>query len=250
MRFATRVAVTAGLVAGLGGLSVLAQPPGGRGMGFGFGTGPTQLVNSKTVQKELKVTDEQATKLKEWAKEFGAKQREKMQEAMKDLPMGPERFQKLGELMAESNKEAHKELGTILKEDQVKRLKQIEVQMAGMMAFAMNADVKDALKLTEEQQEKIREAQMASFQERRDLAEEYGVKGFGGRPQDPDKAKEYDKKLAAIDKDVMDKALAVLTDDQKKKYKELTGEPVDVSAIRRESMPAGGGFGKKKKKDD
>src|SRR5581483_10417768 len=49
MRFATRVAVTAGLVAGLGGLSVLAQPPGGRGMGFGFGTGPTQLVNSKTV---------------------------------------------------------------------------------------------------------------------------------------------------------------------------------------------------------
>jgi Spy/CpxP family protein refolding chaperone len=246
MRFATRVAVTAGLVAGLGGLSVLAQPPGG-GRGMMFGGGPAQLVNSKTVQKELKVTDEQATKLKEWAKEFGAKQREKMQALFQGGGFDREKF---AEAQAEMLKEAHKELGTILKEDQVKRLQQIEVQMAGSMALVTNPEVKDALKLTEEQQDKIREVQKASFQERRDLAEEYGVKGFGARPQDPDKAKEYDKKLAAIDKDMTDKALAVLTDDQKKKYKELTGEPVDVAAIRRESMPAGGGFGKKKKKDD
>jgi Spy/CpxP family protein refolding chaperone len=246
MRFATRVAVTAALAVGLSGLAALAQPKGG---GFGFGTGPAQLINSKTVQKELKLTDEQTTKLKDWAKEWGAKAREKMQEALKDVPM-EERFQKMGPVMAEINKEAYKELGSVLKEDQVKRLKQIEVQMGGTFALAMNAEVKDALKLTEEQQEKIQEINRSMFKEMADLREEYGIRFQPGQPPaklDPDKQKEFDKKSAAITKDTTEKVIATFNDDQKKKYKELTGEPVDVAAIRREMPP--GGFGKKKKDD-
>ena len=245
MRF-TRGAVAAVLVAGLGGLAALAQPPGG-GRGFGFGGGgPAQLVNSKTVQKELKIDEDQAGKLKEWAKEWSGKVREKMQEALKDVPM-EERFQKMGALMAEMNKDAYKEIGAVLKEDQVKRLKQIEVQVAGSRAFSL-PHVKDALKITEEQEEKIRDVGRTSFKEIAELREEYGLKGFGGPKLEPDKQKEYDSKLAAITKDILDKTLATLTDDQKKAYKELTGEVVDVAAIQRENVPQ---FqGKRKKKDD
>jgi hypothetical protein len=244
MRF-TRGAVAAVLVAGLGGLAALAQPPGG-GRGFGFGGGgPAQLINSKTVQKELKIDEEQAGKLKEWAREFGAKQREKMQEAMKDVPM-EERFQKIGAIMAELNKDAYKEIGSVLKEEQVKRLKQIEVQVAGTRAFAL-PNVKEALKINEEQAEKIQDISRSSFKEIAELREEFGLKGFGGPQLEPDKQKEYDKKMAGITKDVMDKIMATMSDEQKKTYKDLTGEAVDVATIQRESMPR---FQGKRKKDD
>ena len=54
--------------------------------------------------------------------------------------------------------------------------------------------------------------------------------------------------LAAINKDIMDKVTATLTDDQKKAFKDLTGEAVDVAAIQRES--AAQFQGRRKKKDD
>lgn len=241
MRF-TRGAVAAVLVAGLGGLAVLAQPPGS-GRGFGFGGGPAQLINSKTVQKELKVTEEQAGKLKEWAREFGAKQREKMQGLFQGGNFDREKF---AEVMAEQTKEAYKEIAAVLKEDQVKRLKQIEVQVAGARAFAL-PHVKEALKISDEQAEKIQDIGRSSFKEIAELREEFGLKGFGGPKLEPDKQKEYDKKLAAITKDVMDKTMAALSDEQKKAYKDLTGEAVDVAAIQRESFQ---GFQGKRKKDD
>ena len=69
--------------------------------------------------------------------EYGAKSREKMQEAFKDIPR--EQFrEKFAEIQAKMSKEAYKEIGTVLKEDQVKRLKQIEVQVSGARAFAMS----------------------------------------------------------------------------------------------------------------
>ena len=237
MRF-TRGAVAAVLVAGLGGLTALAQPPGGgRGMGM-FGGGSARLVNSKAVQKELKVNEEQAAKLKELA----ARQQEKMRSLFQGGNVDRE---KIGEVMAEQAKEAEKEIAAILKEDQVKRLKQIEVQVAGSFAFGIPR-VKEALKISDEQAEKIQDIGRSSFKERQELNEEFGIKGFGGRPDDPDKAKEYDKKLAAITKDVMDKIMGTMSDDQKKAYKELTGEAVDVAAIQRESA----GQFRRKKKDD
>jgi hypothetical protein len=235
--------VAAALVVGLGGLAAVAQPPGGgRGFGFGFG-GPTQLINSKTVQKELKIDEDQANKLKEWAREFGARQREKMQALFQG---GNTDREKIAEAMAEQTKEAYKQIGAILKEDQVKRLRQIEVQVAGSRAFGL-PHVKEALKITDEQEEKIRDIGRSSFKEIAELREEYGLKGFGGPKLEPDKQKEYDKKMAAITKDQMDKVMATLSDEQKKAYKDLTGEAVDVAAIQRDSA---GQFQGRRKKDD
>ena len=231
------------LVAGLGGLTAYAQP-GGRGFGFGGG-GPASLVNSKTVQKELKLDEAQATKLKEWAREFSAKQREKMRELFQGGGFDREKF---AEMQAKQTEEAYKEIGAVLKEDQVKRLKQIDVQVSGLRAFTM-PHVKDALKLTDDQEQKLRDIQQQVGTETRELAQEFGFgKGGKGERPDPAKMQEFQKKSAAITKDAMTRAEGVLTDAQKTTWKDLTGESVDVAVIQRESMQAGG-FGRKKKDD-
>jgi hypothetical protein len=224
--------VAAALVAGLGGLTALAQPPGGRGMGMFGGGGPAQLINSKTVQQELKIDESQAGKLKEWAREFGAKQREKMRDLFQGGNFDREKF---GEIMAEQTKEAYKEIAAVLKDEQVKRLKQIDVQVSGTRAFAM-PHVQEALKLTDDQKEKIRDLQQASGKEMQELAQEFGFgrREKGERP-DPEKMAEFQKKSAAIAKETMTKIESALTADQKTAWKDLTGESVDVAKIQAES---------------
>lgn len=259
MRFALRVTTAAVLVAGMAGLTALAQRGGGFGGGM-FG-GPLALLRAKSVQSDLNITEEQAGKLKDWAKDYGASMREKIQEKMKDLPQGPERFQKMPEIMAEINKETYKELGTVLKPEQVKRLKQIETQAAGARAFAM-PDVQSALKLTADQKDKVKDIEQSAAKESRDLREEYGL-GFGGRGgkggggkgkrtrPDPEKMKEFQKKSEAINKDTTSKVMAVLTDEQKKEWQALTGKPFDVAKMQEEmrgQFQGRGGF--RKKKDD
>ncbi len=254
MRKLARFTMAVTLAAGLVGLAVAQQrqPGGGGGFGFGGQTGPAQLINSKTVQADLKATEEQVTKLKEWAKGWATKSREMLTEKLKDVPM-EERFQKMAAVNAEITKIAYEEIGKVLDEKQVKRLKQVELQMAGTRAYSMK-DVTDALKITEEQTGKMREIQMASFKDRQELNEEYGIKGFGGggggTKLEGDKAKEYQKKSEAINKDVETKIVAVLTDEQKKKFEEMIGDKIDVAKVRTELPAAGGGGFAKKKKDD
>ena len=251
MRKMARFTMAVTLAAGLVGLAVAQQrQPGGGGFGGGFGqTGPAQLINSKTVQADLKASEEQVTKLKDWAKDWAKTSGEMMREKMKDIPR-EELGQKMVAINAEISKEAYTAIGKVLDEKQVKRLKQIELQMAGTRAYSTK-DVSEALKITEEQTGKMREITMASFKDRQELAEEYGIsfgKG-GGAKLEGDKLKEYQKKTEAINKDVATKTEAVLTDEQKKKFEEMIGEKVDVAKIRTE-LPAPMGFTGKKKKDD
>ena len=149
------------LVAGslliIGMVAMVQAQPGGRG---GFG-GVTFLVTQKAVQEDLKVSEEQATKLKDWSKDFFPK----IGEIYKDkgiefgkggfgkAPTDEERA-KRAEADAEVTKVAYKELGDILKKEQVDRLKQIERQRMGVNAFT-NAEVVDTLKLTDSQKTSV-----------------------------------------------------------------------------------------------
>ena len=238
MRKIVRYSTAAILAAGMVGLAAAQQRQGGGGFGFG---GPATLVNSKTVQADIKATDEQVTKLKDWAKDYQAKQFSSFKD-FKDLSK-----EERAEKMTAASEKAWKEIGEILKPEQVKRLKQIDLQVSGIRAYS-NKEVAEALKITDEQKEKIRDAGMAMGKEMADLREEYGIKGFGGPKLDADKQKEYDKKLAAINKDLTTKVTGLLTDEQKAKWKELTGDPIDVAKVQAESRPTGG-FTRKKKDD-
>ena len=57
--------------------------------------------------------------------------------------------------------------------------------------------------------------------------------GGGGAPPDPSAFQERMKKMAAMRKETLDKVQAVLTADQKKSWKDMTGDPFEVQFQRR-----------------
>ena len=251
MRLISRLATAVALLVGIVALSAVAQPPRG-GMGMMGGGGPIGLLSSKTVKEEIKLTEEQETKVKAWAKEYAVKMGEEMKEKFSSIPK-EEMREKLPAMMAEMQKNVYKELSTVLKEEQVKRLKQIDVQVMGLRAFS-NPEVVAALKITDEQKDKLKDATENMMKESRELRDEYGIKGFAQRPMDESKAKEFDKKMSGITKETMEKIMGMMTDAQKTSWKEMTGATVDVAKIQTEARAGGmGAFqgkGKKPKVDD
>jgi Spy/CpxP family protein refolding chaperone len=193
-----------------GAVALMAAPAWAQGQGrggFGMGGG-AMLLSNKSVQKELKVTDEQTEKLNTLATETMTKNRERFAGLADATP--EERQSKMREAQAE----LHKSLDGVLKTEQVKRFKQIELQVGGLMAFNQPR-IQEALKLTDDQKSKVKE-----------IAEE----ARGAMPSREDAQADQaaaQKKRAEITKGATEKVTALLTEDQKKEWKELTGEPFD-----------------------
>lgn len=207
-------------------LSVVAfgQPGGGQGgrggrmggmggmmMGSGF------FLRQEAVQKELNLSDEQKTKLKEAMPE-GRGPGGGGGQNFRD--MSDEERAKAMEERAKQAAETEKKIAEILDEKQNARVKQIRLQFLGARIVIMDEAIAKELGVTEEQTTKIREAM-------RTLREELQSSGGGGGP-----AEMMEKSNA--------KVMEVLTDEQKAKYKEMLGEPFDVSQIQ---MGFGGGPG-------
>jgi len=196
MRLIIRVAVV-GIVLALAQQYAGAQPFGG------FRGNPLMLLRQESVQKELKLTDDQANKVKELAD----KTREKFQEIFSGDEA--DRGKKMQEL-AEENRKAVSEL---LNPDQSKRLKEITLQQRGPAAFT-DAEVAKALDLNEEQQTKIKSINEETATAMRELF-------TPGQPPDDDTR----KKMADLRKTSGDKLLALLSAEQKTKWTTLQGEP-------------------------
>jgi hypothetical protein len=195
---------------------------------FGFGGGGNLiLLQNKGVQGELKLTDDQKDKLKATADEFGPKMFEIFQKG-KDLSK-EDREAKIKEIQDAANKEVK----TILKAEQMKRLTQISRQQDVLRTLTTDEDVTKALKFSDEQKEKLKGI---SDDVRKDMQELFqGFKKDGGTD-----FTEMQSKMTALRKEGKEKALKVLTDEQKTTWKELTGDPFEVKFD---------GFGKKKKDD-
>jgi len=176
-----------------------------RAQGFGgFMRGnPLMLLNQESVQKELKLTDEQKPKIDD----LRQKSREKMQEIFQgDEGERPKKMQEL-------NAETRKALEGILNPEQGKRLLEIVYQQRGAMAFS-DPDVAKALNLTEEQQGKVKtindETQAA-------------MRGLFTPGQAPDE--DTRNKMNDLRTKSGEKLLALLTPEQKTKWTQLQGEP-------------------------
>jgi serine/threonine protein kinase len=110
---------------------------------------------------------------------------------------------------------------TILSSEQQRRLRQIARQARGLAAF-QDTEVVSRLRLTAEQRERIRGIEMGLF---------VGKWGFGprGGPGKEHPPRPPHGPGPRIDeqayKDAMDKALAVLTEEQGQRWKGMTGEP-------------------------
>lgn len=187
--------------------------PGGR-----MGMGSAMLLRAEAVQKELNLTEEQVTKLEESL----APPRNQGGQRRSFQDMTAEEREKAMEEFAARTAEQEKKIAEVLDEKQVARLKQIRLQASGVMAIVGDELAKE-LSITEEQTGKIR----AAMRELRESMRDAGPAAFG----------EMGEKMNA-------KVMEILTEDQKAKYKEMLGEPFDLSQLRRRAPGAqrrGGG---------
>lgn len=211
----------------------LAQRPGfgGRGMGMLNSPGLNQLslLRNESVWAELKLTDEQKTK----TAEIGDKVRAEMAEALTELGGLDEderetALKELRKVAGERGKAVLGELAAILQPEQLARLKQINLQVRGFQALA-EEEVAAELKLTDDQKQQlaaIEEENAAAMREVFTQARESG----GDRQAVREKMDELRKAAG-------EKALAVLTAEQKAQFEKMQGPKADV---RFQGGPGGG----------
>lgn len=226
------VAAVLGSTAG----SLLAQPPGGpggpgggrgRGFGGGFGGGPMGLLMMPEVRTELNVTEEQQQKL-----------RTAMEGLRPEGGGGPrggfgnlseEERAEMRKRMEEMQKKADEAMKSVLSEEQITRLRQLEIQRQGAQALG-RPDVAEKLGLTDEQKTKMREIQegarpdFAAFGNLREASQEEREKVMS----------EMRAKREKADADMM----ALLDAEQKAIWESMVGEKFEFPA------PQFGGFGR------
>jgi len=244
---------------------------------FGRGGGAMVLIQRDDVKDELKLTADQTTKLADLRDTQRTRMQEAFQSSGIQFGGGPpdEATQKkMQEVMAKVQEQNQKDLDGILTPEQSKRLRELVVQRSGN-AVANDPSFQKDLGITDDQKAKLadlqakqREAMMSLFQnqdmsrEDRQAAMEKNAKimtdEIGKILTDDQKAKikdindEYRKdvqdltqgnsrpdqsKMAGLRKEAFEKTTKVLTDDQQKAWKDLTGEPFEVSF----EGPFGGG---------
>ena len=205
--------------------AVQAQQREGRGRGFGgfggFGGNTLGLVTQKSVQEEIKLSDDQVAKVTKLQEDqrgsFGG---------LRDLPQ-----EERGKKMREMGEASEKAVAEILNPEQLTRVKQISMQQRGLQAVN-DPKVAEALALSEDQKKKIMDIQEDARKEMQGLF----TAGAGG----DNAAREQNReKFAAIRKSSEEKVKNVLTADQQTKLKEMQGEP-----FKGELRGFGGGGGR------
>ena len=213
-RIRFRVGLMALAVAALWGLSfpstAAAQVPEENRKQLVEALGTPFIVFRDKVLDELKVTDDQRDKLMQLA----------MERIMQTGPFldslqqaGPEREKMLAEHRKNAREKLAKDLNEVLKPDQLKRMRQVTLQQEGSFALGQD-DVRKELKITPEQLKQF----MAVMQELQKQVEVLVKQAqSGGNPD------EIRPKIEQLRKDHGKKLEAVLTDAQKKQWKEVLG---------------------------
>jgi hypothetical protein len=192
-------------------------------MGAGIGLGPMgkiYLLNNEKLQHELDLTDDQKTKVAEAVSEASSAISTGMQKSLSSSPrnINPRQVAEIREKLIKSNQEKFlKKLEKILLPKQFDRLKQIYLQQQGAMALS-EPDVIKALKISKEQQDKIR-VLYDDFQikmREATVVQADGMVKFGGN------------NLKKQTKELDDKLLDILTADQRAELEKLKGAKADI----------------------
>ncbi len=207
----------AGLVA-----AVQAQAAEGPRRGFGRGgrSSLLGLIGREEVQKELKLSEEQTAKVREVGEKLGAEMREQYT-ALRQIEDREKRGAKMAELRDQFDRKAREQLGEVLEREQMMRLYQIRMQYRAVVDSLANRYVAGRLKLTEEQQKKVAEIGKETQAKQSEL--------FSGmRDASDEQRAQAREKLLKIRGDADEKALAVLTAEQKAAFEEMKGEKFEL----------------------
>jgi Spy/CpxP family protein refolding chaperone len=200
------------------------QQPNGPTGGF-----PDQLLQHREVQEELKLTGGQVQRINEMRHAVHEKHREEL-DKLRDL--GPqERHREQAVLDGAISREMMQALSRILEPAQFGRLEQIHRQQQGLRVFS-DPGVDKILRLTNKQKQNIKKLSDDAANEARMLFRTAAQNGF----------QETLKKIETVRQKAIERCVALLTDEQRKAWKDLIGEPFEVKSapplIRQPVPPA------------
>jgi hypothetical protein len=173
------------------------------------------IVFREKVLDELKVSDDQRDKLMQLALEQ-IMQTGPFLESLTET--GPEREKKLEEHRRMTREKLAKNLKEVLQSEQLNRLRKVTLQQEGSFALGRD-DVRKELKITQEQ---LRQFMTISQDLQRQVEALVKQAQSGGNPE------EIRPKIEQLRKDHGKKLEAVLTDAQKKQWKEQLGPPFEL----------------------
>lgn len=234
------------------------QQRGGGGQqrgGFGGQRGGTQrtptitramLLGNEDVQRELEIGDGQAAVIDAAIEAYNESKSESRPDFSKIQDMSEEEraefFAKMTKEREKLTKETDTTLNALLEPEQVERLDQIvfQIKTKGNLLALMKSDeeVKKALKVTDEQIAKMEEASKAGEEAMSKMREEMRA-AFSGGGERPDFT-EMRTKMEAVQKEGTNKMMAVFTDEQKARMKEMKGDEFEFDM---RSLMRGGGRG-------
>ena len=177
-----------------------------------FAGGNVGLLLSDKARSQLGLDEEQTKRVLSLTDEFKDRMKASLPEIRKrPAEDRPEAFLKA---VRERNQESKKSLREILTAEQMKRYEQYELWASGVAAL-LDPKVQDALELTEEQKARIRETGL-------DWAKNH-VKLMNKLSSENKRRAD----LNAIEDAEMDKATAIMTDEQKARWNRMRGKRPD-----------------------
>lgn len=230
--------------------------PGGRG---GFNV--MQLLQVEQVHEEIELTEDQIASIKTAAEAQREGRAGRDRGDRGDRPnfreMSEEDRAKFFEEMRERGekeaKESKEKIAEILLPHQMERLDEIGLQVQGAVAL-LNSDVAEKVGLAEEDVEKVKQTIATAQEGMRDKMRAMFGGGGGNRPD----REALTEKIRELREGMNDEVLAVLSEDQRKKFEELQGEKFELPdnafgrgfGRRGRGGPDGGGEGRRRRGGD
>jgi Spy/CpxP family protein refolding chaperone len=185
------------------------------------GTDPLELFQNPQIKKEINLTEEQAAKIKAIGDQF----RQRVRALVSGLNLGEmepeEREKKLDQIKGQLEKEvgvARNEVGEVLTPEQLKRFKEITLQIYGFGILSYEHFIQE-LKLTPDQQAKLKKLRDDTWAKMR-INLKVPQKGADNRQIIAANRKRMDQILQESNA----KALAILTPEQQKILETLKGK--------------------------
>jgi len=188
------------------------------GMMGGPAAVPMFLLGSPKVQRELGLSEEQKAKLKELAANYFREVRQQLG------GLGELGEQQRMEKLARVQKKAHaqgrelcKKIDEVFSSHQRERFRQILLQVRGVTALG-DKDVAEALGLTDQQKRGLKAVGDSAREKLAELRRQRGDLEW----------QQVREKAQAIQKESTEKALALLTRDQKERFEKMKGPALDL----------------------
>jgi len=212
-------------------LTALVTPTASAQFGRGLQIPPAMLnlmlMRGEAVQKELDLNDEQKKAVGDLASQMISQAMEIMS-GLQDLT-DEERKEELPNVMKmvnEKGKELQGKVDKVLNPKQAVRMKELSIQRRDAGAL-QDDEVIDALKLSDDQKKQLADVRDAAAKKQEEVMKTIFSAGGGG----VDRAA-IGKQMQALQKELGEKILAVLTSQQREQFEKMKGEKFEFPQTR------------------